>query len=172
MTRPGRSSSVSRGRLPRRGRRARRDARQADPRSGGREGAVRHRLRRPRVGRLAGRQRSVGASSRLSRWTSCSRSSKGSPSQRGADGNSCAAAAKRTPSGIFARPGVRASEFRVLRTTRLLASPLCKQERIASSPPGRDSRGFNRVRLDGRSAAACSGFVVYEEGIESLVIGL
>ena len=44
----------------------------------------------------------------------------------------------------FARPGVRASEFRVLRTTRLLASPLCKQERIASSPPGRDSRGFNR----------------------------
>ena len=51
-------------------------------------------------------------------------------------------------------------------------SSLCKQERIASSPPGRDPRGFNRVRLDGRSAAACSGFVVYEEGIESLVIGL
>ena len=48
------------GRLPLRGRRARRDARQADPRSGGREGAVRHRLRRPRVGRRAGRERAWG----------------------------------------------------------------------------------------------------------------
>ena len=42
-------------RLPGRGRRARRDARQADPRGRAREDPVRRRLRRPRVGRRARR---------------------------------------------------------------------------------------------------------------------
>ena len=51
--------------LPGRGRRARRDARQADPRGGGREDPVRRRLRRPRVGRRArGRERGGGQSTR------------------------------------------------------------------------------------------------------------
>ena len=49
-----RAPRPARGRgLPRRGRRPRRDARQADPRRRAREGAVRRRLRRPRVGRVA-----------------------------------------------------------------------------------------------------------------------
>ncbi len=49
------------------------------------------------------------------------------------------------------------------REAMLLPSALCKQERIASSPPGRDPRGFNRVRLDGRWPLLAAVFVVYEE---------
>ena len=42
---------------------------------------------------------------------------------------------------------------------------------MLSSPPGRSFAGVQPSRsVDEDHAAACSGFVVYEEGIESLVI--
>ena len=45
---------------------------------------------------------------------------------------------------LLARFGELAAEARTPRVGAY-ASPLCKQELIASSPPGLDSRGFNRA---------------------------
>ena len=61
------------GRVPRRGGRARRDRRQADPRRRGREDPGHDRLRRQGVGRRRSRSASAAESSRPGRWTNFAR---------------------------------------------------------------------------------------------------